>query len=606
MDAPLHACFGFEFIGMCKYDPNSPTPTYFTIGDALATLAFTFAVQQFLKPINRLRLSSLGLSFSYVVIAVFFGASLSVIAATVPNIPLLNGTIFSYPINWEIAGAIIIGSSYALVALISLRPTKINERNVKNFCMAGAQMMSEATDEERSILAKELFDHGNLLTLIKITGEFQRGEHHAMQVEIEKLKAQEEMPLTIRGRPRISAFYAFSRRHQLEKASYAAQFLQILSDPDFCRVIITRHSWDFLRSISHITDVGAEVEHSKAFVQEVIKQAVEQNDGMLAKEDDFVGFGRHRHFSRELFENPKILNLDLLNGVHAYYDTPIDPNFISRLNNISERLLKNELEHSGFWYSKNTSTISKIYTDIFRSILFNKETGKQPKVIANLSIGISRILEITNTALDNLSEDQYQSLYIKNSDLKNHTNNAVSEIAEIIIEAFCSISNDFQGPTDPRWPFAINLFIEVFERDKCEETGLSPLQQIVAIKIIDKLKENMIGYYPTISRILISVIGPHNEQSKDTTRTANNIIRDAVYFELKALPKLYARDENKAIDRLPPYVVYENKNSSLVFTYPNGQKTAVNLDEIAIDFNDLINEGNRRIRRKNSVGENKR
>ena len=116
----------------------------------------------------------------------------------------------------------------------------------------------------------------------------------------------------------------------------------------------------------------------------------------------------------------------------------------------------------------------------------------------------------------------------------------------------------------------------------------------------------MIGYYPTISRILISVIGPHNEQSKDTTRTANNIIRDAVYFELKALPKLYARDENKAIDRLPPYVVYENKNSSLVFTYPNGQKTAVNLDEIAIDFNDLINEGNRRIRRKNSVGENKR
>ena len=53
----LSACFGLELLGMCKYDPQTPSQSYFTIGDAVAALAFTLAVQQFLKPIYQFRIT---------------------------------------------------------------------------------------------------------------------------------------------------------------------------------------------------------------------------------------------------------------------------------------------------------------------------------------------------------------------------------------------------------------------------------------------------------------------------------------------------------------------------------------------------------------------
>jgi hypothetical protein len=44
-----HACFGFEALGLCAYDPAKPYTVYFAPGAAIGALAFTLAVQQLLK-----------------------------------------------------------------------------------------------------------------------------------------------------------------------------------------------------------------------------------------------------------------------------------------------------------------------------------------------------------------------------------------------------------------------------------------------------------------------------------------------------------------------------------------------------------------------------
>ena len=44
MAAELFPCFGIEALGMCAYNPAQPSPTYFTLGNAVATLAFTAGV----------------------------------------------------------------------------------------------------------------------------------------------------------------------------------------------------------------------------------------------------------------------------------------------------------------------------------------------------------------------------------------------------------------------------------------------------------------------------------------------------------------------------------------------------------------------------------
>jgi hypothetical protein len=55
------ACFGLNILGMCSYNPAQPASIYFTVGDAIAALGFTLAIQQLFKPIYLFRLRARGL-----------------------------------------------------------------------------------------------------------------------------------------------------------------------------------------------------------------------------------------------------------------------------------------------------------------------------------------------------------------------------------------------------------------------------------------------------------------------------------------------------------------------------------------------------------------
>jgi hypothetical protein len=350
--AQLNACFGLELLGMCKYDPQAPSPSYFTIGDAVAALAFTFAVQQFLKSIYLFRLRAMGVRFSYVVCAVFIGAFFTVISAAVPSIVFLRGTVLGHPVNWEIAAGLIIGTAYAIVAIITLRPAIVTKRNVENFTWAGAQLLSEATDEDRLSLAKDILSGRNIQRLVEFASEFQRAEGRAFEIEFEKLREQGREGEGIRGRLPISPFYAFARRDKLKLAGHAWHFLQLLSDRDFCRVVITRCSWKFLRAITPMTEMNLHTKAAQAFVQAVAWQSLIQDDGMLAKEDGYEGFGWSRGFAKEFFGNHKMRAFEPLNGFGSIGIIAPSIGFVSRLNIAAKLMVKSEIEHRGFWDSQ--------------------------------------------------------------------------------------------------------------------------------------------------------------------------------------------------------------------------------------------------------------
>jgi hypothetical protein len=43
---------------------------------------------------------------------------------------------------------------------------------------------------------------------------------------------------------------------------------------------------------------------------------------------------------------------------------------------------------------------------------------------------------------------------------------------------------------------------------------MNPLQQQLAVQLIDKLRHNMDGWYPAISRVLLATIGPYASSSR--------------------------------------------------------------------------------------------
>jgi len=109
-------CFGLSFLGMCSYNPAQPAPVYFTIGNAIAALALTVAIQQFLKPIYLFRLRAYRLKIHYLLGLVFLGFACAAVAMMLPNIPISHRSFAAYPIVWEMAGGLVIGIAYLVTA----------------------------------------------------------------------------------------------------------------------------------------------------------------------------------------------------------------------------------------------------------------------------------------------------------------------------------------------------------------------------------------------------------------------------------------------------------------------------------------------------------
>jgi hypothetical protein len=118
----LHACLGFEALGLCNYDPAKPFAVYFAPGAAVGALAFTLAVQQLLKPVHRFRLAARYLTLPRIYVCVFGGVAATVVAAILPSIARLHGGPWGYPINWEILATLLFALSYGAVVIAVVRP----------------------------------------------------------------------------------------------------------------------------------------------------------------------------------------------------------------------------------------------------------------------------------------------------------------------------------------------------------------------------------------------------------------------------------------------------------------------------------------------------
>jgi hypothetical protein len=593
-DLNTYSCFGFEFLGACKYDPQSPTTAYFTIGDAVAALAFALAIQQFLKPIYLFRLRAMRLRFSFLVWAVFIGAMFTFVAAAVPNVALLRGSILGYPIIWETAGGLVIAATYALVATISLRPAFVTKRNIRAFSSAGFELLSEATDEDRVAFSKDLFSGKNIARLSECAAEFDRANRHAVVIEFEKLREEGREGEAVHGQPPVSAFYEFSRREELDLAGYAWHFLQLLSDRDFCRIVVTRNSWGFLRATKILVE---NCRYSKAvenFIQSVAWQALLQDEGMLARESRYGGSGWSKSFANEFFGNSQMHAFGLLEGVYAADSVLHTQGFVSRLNVVAELMVTAEIKARGFWDHRATSSVVRAYEQVCHSVARERSENKYPNYFFELRQGIADLTKLTEALLEEAEPRVYNMLFA--TDLTAYRRGAVDRIAALVCDALKCVANDFNDASDPAWSFALDIMDGIFHRFDDRPNGLSPLQQAVAIKLMREVNHNMDGYYPTLSRVLLAAIGPYEPDAADKLGSAAAILKDALYFEMKRFPELYEKNRKKAMERLPPSISYHHPTRTITHTFFGGTRVKTKLNDKRFNSVNLLDQSKWRLR----------
>jgi hypothetical protein len=120
---------------------------------------------------------------------------------------------------------------------------------------------------------------------------------------------------------------------------------------------------------------------------------------------------------------------------------------------------------------------------------------------------------------------------------------------------------------------------------------MDPLQQRVVLKLVEKVRESLEGYYSPLSRQALAVIGPYAGKGEAKGRTAFKICRDLLYREMRAFPALHASDPAREVSFLPTNVRYDPETTELVHRYSFGDEDRTNLTTLYVPELSLDAEG---------------
>jgi hypothetical protein len=553
--ADLSACLGIRAFGLCHYNPASPTAIYFGIGQAVSALAFTLAVQQLLKPIYRLRLAVRGISLSYLYSCVFAGVAAVMVAALVPNFAILHGGPWGYAIVWEFVAAILFVAAYAAVVVAILLPVKVGSQTVEKFAPNAATLLSSATETDHIDFAVDL--QRTLPHLIKIARPY------------DYLRE-------------TSAFFDFIYRRQIRRASRANGLLRIIADPFFCETLIRRAPWRAVAMIQDLSRKQLYCRGGEQFVRELAHQAILRDDGMMARETSYHGFGAAPLLSDSLFSDIFIVrHYDPFDSFFIEDAERITPSMLKRFNSAANRSFTAIISHQIFYESQAAHNIREFYQTVFmRAPYVQKAADPSYQLPLEMHYAVRDAIKLSDKLLATARPDQYDALFF--NDAREYRFDVLGALVDIVYEALIAISNGFTDFDDPFWTLAIGVFQDVFNSVTHQPDGLNPFQQRLMLKLIEKLHDNMEGYYPAICRVLLACVGPYEGTQTPTNRSAINLFKDAMYHELLSFPDLAEGQPDKAMRYLPNNVSYDPSAIQLTHTYRGGSVTVTNLGSLEV------------------------
>ena len=559
MPSPFSAmfeCLGISTLGLCAYDPSNPPNVYFSIGEAAAALIITLIIPQFLKPIYRFRLTTQSIRLTHLYFVVFLGAACVLVATILPNISIPRSSIFAYPVFWELFGGLLFLVAFFALAFALLRPARARHGAYRRFAQAAADFLAHANEQDRSDFSRDLL--GNVANLIKTAGFVEYGRDW-------------------------SAFFQFRHRRKIEDGSYAWSLLQFVAEPQFCETLVRRCPWDTVAMLRQISDRRLASRAAESFVREIGRQAIICPSSMMAREVGYKGFHAAPVLSQALFEDWFInRHYQPLSGLEFGDFTNVDENMIDRLSHGLQSTLATVLNAGDYWGDRSLASMSGHFQqaarDVHRQIRADRDNYG---VVMGIDHGMKQLIDDTVEHLDGLNQEDYDSLYANTKDRRDFT--VLDYLSEAIVEVLYSFANDFEGHEDAYWHTAIDIVDGLFGRFGDQPDGMDPLQQRVAIKFIDKVKENIDGLYPALTRVLLPVIGPYEDPANKNPNSAHSLLRKAFYAELMRFPNLYEKDPEKAGDFLPKNVRYDDKTAALVQIYLLGQEKSTNLRTLSIE-----------------------
>jgi hypothetical protein len=507
-------CFGVSWFGLCQYNPAAPATIYFSLGEAIGALAFTLAAQQLLRPVYRLRLAVRHLKISRIYTLVFSGVAAAFVASVLPSIPTLHGGPWGYSLVWELLAAALFVFAYIAVVVAIVRPIRLKAASIPQFARGVATLLSAATEADHLDVAEDVFE--SLATLIKAAAF---------------LEEQDE----------TSAFFDFSHRAKIDQSSYALSILGILADPRFCETLVKRAPWRLADAIRKISEKELHAEAAEAFVREVARQAIIRDESIVAREIEYRGFGNAPLLSDALFSNHFIVTkYNPLANCAGAWDDRVSAQLLRRFNDAAKRCYLTLIEHGDIGAVQAAFSIQSFYRTVFlHAQAIQSEGGKDHRLAYEMQQATDLAGKLAVRLLASARRGQYDSLFV--TDAAAHRHDVLETLVEIVYEAIAGIANRYTGFNDPFWLLSVGVMHDMFCSIGSEPNGLTPFQQRLALKFSRRMKENIRGFYPAVTRVLLATVGPHHHEAGQLNQTAFNILKDVLYIHLKRFRTLAQR-----------------------------------------------------------------
>jgi hypothetical protein len=261
--------------------------------------------------------------------------------------------------------------------------------------------------------------------------------------------------------------------------------------------------------------------------------------------------------------------------------------YVRRLNLVSKTIVETAIQERDWYPQGYMGGVHGAYESVLHHLMYRRYKDVSIGLSVALHSGIADLYKPVTKAFDKMPIERLVLLYAT-KERSDRWENLVAEIASIVYENLESIANSFEGHDDPNWHHAISVFQDVFPMFGSVPIGFDPLQQRLAIMLMEKLSQNMQGFYPSISRVLL-VIGPYERhRDRDNRLTAFGILRDAVYKEFLKLKQLHVDNPDRFDDYFPGHVKYDPAADTLTFTYRSGDSVTTSLVDLSLGEINLL------------------
>jgi hypothetical protein len=558
----LETFFQASFGALChsSYNPESPNRIYFSIGQVVTVIALVLAFTPLIRPITRFRLA-MGV-FKPITAYVFFiiGIVFVFLAAILPFIPGEALPIIGYPISWEIfAGLLIVFASLGLLWSINRR-VRFNSKNCKKYLNYGTSLIARGNESDLRELADEIYD--SIEAIVVASKEYDSSEAYFAKKEGKEYKIP-------------------------EYTHYALSLLNVLSDKDFCRVMVCHVPHTAIELFRQIEKHGLYDSGGYFLINQLICQAFAERSSILYREEDYYGLGHFKTFTNTVFGNYEMVesNFRPLQAWSYWEDDDIQPwkveKYAKVLTIAEEAYITSGVRHGhpsalyfGFEQLAHITTsqcinLGKLSDDeAYDSLAFRNMREVERGLIDTVKILQEHEKDIPD---DKVNEDNYNEF---------EDFSIYGAVAAGIYKFYENLSMIQRHDEDVRM-LAVSLWLDVYPVSKnLESKAIIEIQKRLDIHLFKKIEENLVNlWYPMVTRLLLNLMELNMPNVKTEERGETRIKNRFFRLLQEHYEKAVKQDAKKANDLLPKNIQYDNVRGRLIKTHPSGSVSILELRE---------------------------